>query len=53
MCEPNKWIMIKPKYIDRHHLKSCNWNKKKKNPIKCGCIIFNDSLDEVVLVENN
>jgi len=46
--------MIKPKHIDRRCIKNYNWNtKRKKNPIKCGCIIFNDSLDEVVLVENN
>jgi ADP-ribose pyrophosphatase YjhB (NUDIX family) len=54
MCEPNKWIMIKPKYVDRQCIKKYSWNtKRKRNPIKCGCIIFNDSLDEVVLVENN
>ena len=52
MCEPNKWIMIKPRCIDRRTIKNYSWIKKK-NPIKCGCIIFNDSLDEIVLVENN
>ena len=54
MCEPNKWIMIKPKQIDRQTIKNYSWSKKRKrNPTKCGCIIFNDSLDEIVLVENN
>lgn len=54
MCEANTWIMIKPKYVDRLYLKKYQWKtKKKKNPIKCGCIIFNNSLDKIVLVENN
>lgn len=40
-------------------LNSCNYRSFRKNSlktqkfIKCGCIVFNESLDEIILVLNN
>ena len=51
MVECEKWLTIPDKR--NNSFKYYTWNKrKKKNPIKCGCIIFNKDLDKIVLVQN-
>lgn len=53
MNECEKWVRIAPKTRYYYNEKTYSWNsKRKKNPIKCGCIIFNYNLDEIVLVQN-
>uniref|UniRef100_A0A6C0EJ72 Nudix hydrolase domain-containing protein n=1 Tax=viral metagenome TaxID=1070528 RepID=A0A6C0EJ72_9ZZZZ len=58
MNDSEKWTRIVPKPPHNYNEKFYRWNNKvwdskiKKNPVKCGCIIFNHTLDEIVLVQN-
>ena len=52
MSVDNSWTLVK-KSVDKPRNYNIRFKNKRINPIKCGCIIFNMDLDQIVLVQNN
>lgn len=52
----NKWQLHskKSKKINKFRKNNFEWNNNSnKNKIKCGALVFNNSLNEIILVQNN